>query len=294
MQDKNCKGQIPSKIFETLGSRRMWAPRGGFECAVSAQRRGVTSQPALEDRGGDEKSVWRGGSQAVLAVAARGKFQVGVLGSELSRSHTRGGRGSDPGHACCLPAAAHGRLFIIGGFSEQPSETPTQGQPEGAALDCSAAAGDLLDARALLQRRLPSVSSPRAAGSLLRRRRPPGRAGSSRSCGCRFWRKVPKSVFRPQETLRAASLFTSPQWPPALLCRLVTPRCARPESRVPPPPRLGGRGCPFAGSLRPLSSREPLHHLSCLSVCCYVTRLHGHQAPARSQGRCWAWGTKDD
>lgn len=94
MQDKNCKGQISSKIFETLGSRRMWAPRGGFECAVSAQRRGVTSQPALEDRGGDKKSVWRGGSQAVLAVAARGKFQVGVLGSELSRSHTRGGRGA--------------------------------------------------------------------------------------------------------------------------------------------------------------------------------------------------------
>lgn len=57
-------------------------------------KEGVTSQPALEDRGGDEKSVWRGGSQAVLALAARGKFQVGVLGSELSRSHTRGGRGA--------------------------------------------------------------------------------------------------------------------------------------------------------------------------------------------------------
>lgn len=41
--------------------------------------------------------------------------------------------------SCCRP-----RAFIynrIGGFSEQPSETPTQGQPEGAALDCSAAAG---------------------------------------------------------------------------------------------------------------------------------------------------------
>lgn len=57
MQDKNCKGQIPSKIFETMGSRRMWAPRECFECAVLARRRGVTSQPALEERGGGDKFV---------------------------------------------------------------------------------------------------------------------------------------------------------------------------------------------------------------------------------------------
>lgn len=134
MQDKNCKGQIPSKIFETLGSRRMWAPRGGFECAVSAQRRGVTSQLALEDRGGDEKSVWRGGSQAVLAVAARGKFQVGVLGSELSRSHTRGGRGAQPRtrvlSSCCRPRAfIYNRRFLRAAIRDAHSGTARGSRP---------------------------------------------------------------------------------------------------------------------------------------------------------------------
>lgn len=246
MQDKNCKGQIPSKIFETLGSRRMWAPRGGFECAVSAQRRGVTSQPALEDRGGDEKSVWRGGSQAVLAVAARGKFQVGVLGSELSRSHTRGGRGAQPRtrvlSSCCRPRAfIYNRRFLRAAIRDAHSGTARgsrprlqrggpgpSGRPRVAAE--AAPVGFLPLSRGLAAPTPPSARPPPA-----RPRRPPGRAGSSRSCGYRFWRKVPKSVFRPQETLRAASLFTSPQWPPALLCRLVTPRCARPDSRVPPP-----------------------------------------------------------
>lgn len=203
--------------------------------------------------------------------------------------------------SCCRPRAfIYNRRFLRAAIRDAHSGTARgsrprlqrggpgpSGRPRVAAE--AAPVGFLPPSRGLAAPTPPSARPPPA-----RPRRPPGRAGSSRSCGCRFWRKVPKSVFRPQETLRAASLFTSPQWPPALLCRLVTPRCARPDSRVPPPPRLGGRGCPFAGSLRPLSSREPLHHLSCLSVCCYVTRLHGHQAPARSQGRCWAWGTKDD
>lgn len=88
----------------------------------------------------------------MLAPAAQGKFQVGVLGSELSRSQPTGGRGrSDPENVCCFPAAAHRRLFIIGSFTEQPSETPTQGQTGGSCPERSAAAGDLLRVLACLR-----------------------------------------------------------------------------------------------------------------------------------------------
>lgn len=245
MQDKNCKGQIPSKIFETLGSRRMWAPRGGFECAVSAQRRGVTSQPALEDRGGDEKSVWRGGSQAVLAVAAWGKFQVGVLGSELSRSHTRGGRGAQPRtrvlSSCCRPRAfIYNRRFLRAAIRDAHSGTARgsrprlqrggpgpSGRPRVAAE--AAPVGFLPLSRGLAAPTLPPsahpAASPSGARGLLAQLRLSLLAESSEVCisaprnpPCRFaFHKSPVAACTPlsprHSTMREAGLAGAPPTP---------------------------------------------------------------------------------